>query len=275
MFGTVIPCPSCSRQIQVPQPPPVPVPAAVLPPALPSTPPVVPQPALVSTPPPLPAGYLHPVEAILKTHAGQTDLFLRGSIPSKREASARTACGLKSDEPLFALVDCTIFGSAKHCLLFTPNGIYVHSSSMPRGVSHIMVPYAEFSTRQFAVVPGTKQVDLGNNQVLDAENSAVPVSTLIAILWQIKNGMKGNSIADEQGVADLESKEPAAKSVRRKCPICKGVRIEDEISEKGGTAGAVVGGLLFGGMGSVLGRTANTERVVQNHCLTCHHKWTD
>ena len=68
------------------------------------------------------------IRAVLEKFHGETSLYLDPEIPPKKLANARTATQIPSDERVLGLIDCTLFGSAKNCVLFGERWLYVHNS---------------------------------------------------------------------------------------------------------------------------------------------------
>ena len=62
-----------------------------------------------------------------RRYAG-TGYFVREAIPSKKASNARKTLGIPHTVSLMALVDCTLFGSAKDAIAFTSAGIYAKNT---------------------------------------------------------------------------------------------------------------------------------------------------
>ena len=251
MTGMELDCPTCQGRFTVPEAPAVP--ADVKPPLLPLP----------------PFDYTPIVLATLTAQGQQSDLYLRDKIPKHKETNARQACALSPETPLLALIDCTVLGSAKNCVLFTPHGLHVHNGPGSGTAGPITIPYTEFHTRQFAKAPGIKQIALGNNQILDAAGCSVPPPVLINILQQIRTEITGEPPANQS----VPPQNGAAQPTGLRCPRCQGTRIEEETCQKGGTVGSIAGGLLFGVVGSIIGGAMTIKNVVRYRCLACRHQW--
>lgn len=63
-------------------------------------------------------------------------LYFGYGIPENKEENARQACRVPPAEDILALLDLTIFGSAKVCLLLSDTGVYF-VSEYPRGVHYL------------------------------------------------------------------------------------------------------------------------------------------
>jgi hypothetical protein len=54
-------------------------------------------------------------------------VYIREKIPEEKARNALASCKIPWGERLLVLINCTVFGSAKNCLLFTPLAIYAHN----------------------------------------------------------------------------------------------------------------------------------------------------
>lgn len=64
------------------------------------------------------------VREILKGFGGTPDYYVDPNIPSNKLANARKVCGLTPLDMVIALIDCTVFGSATDCVVFTGDTLY-------------------------------------------------------------------------------------------------------------------------------------------------------
>jgi hypothetical protein len=67
-------------------------------------------------------------EAVAILGGAGSSLYLAGSIPEKKLANARATTAADPSEDIVALLDCTVFGSAKDAVLFGSRNIYYFSS---------------------------------------------------------------------------------------------------------------------------------------------------
>ncbi|UOY00123.1 toll/interleukin-1 receptor domain-containing protein [Blastococcus sp. PRF04-17] len=76
------------------------------------------------------------------------DLHHAPSIPATILTNARAACGLETDDLVLAVVDCTWFGSAKNCIVFT-DSFAAQRHSWFAGDQRTRVPYAALPTTPY------------------------------------------------------------------------------------------------------------------------------
>ncbi|MEM7274004.1 MAG: toll/interleukin-1 receptor domain-containing protein [Actinomycetota bacterium] len=130
------------------------------------------------------------IEAVRSTgHAGGTDLHFDPSIPDGKLAKARESSQVPDDERILVLVDCTVFGSAKDCVLFGRSAIYAYH--MNADVNPIRVDYGaiapdavEVAANKFtrkAVAVGDVEVRTDGSDVKPAELADMIVAVLGAM----------------------------------------------------------------------------------------------
>ena len=69
------------------------------------------------------------VLAILQKFGPASDFYISPKIPVDKLLNAREKCGVDSGRKILALLDCTLFGSAKDCVLFDAQAIHWHDAS--------------------------------------------------------------------------------------------------------------------------------------------------
>jgi hypothetical protein len=121
---------------------------------------------------------------LLKSYASLDGLFVEPDIPTKKLSNARRSCGLPEKERILALVDCTLLGSAKNCLLFGPEAIHYHNDWSSKSPGAGMIPYSELASRAFAA--SRFEVSLGQNQYLNLSGCSVPKDKILEILTSTK-----------------------------------------------------------------------------------------
>lgn len=98
---------------------------------------------------------------ILKTLEGQTSVHLAPNIPVKKLQTATSVCGVNAAESVKALIDLTVFGSAKNAIVFGTTSIYIHNSP----TTALSIPYSTFPSRLFCEV-GALGIGLGHSDLL-------------------------------------------------------------------------------------------------------------
>lgn len=159
--------------------------AEIEPPPLPPSPPPLP-PKAPPLPPPAPPGraLAERVADLLARHVPQDGLHAAPHIPNRKLVHARAACAMPDDQPVLALIDCTVFGSAKCCLIFGCHAIYFHNDWTGKSSGRGMIPYEQFPQCQFAD-GGFGEVALGNGRYLNVAGSDMPRAMIIRLLNQI------------------------------------------------------------------------------------------
>lgn len=115
-----------------------------------------------------------------KAAAGITTDFFVGDIPAKKLANARQSCGVPDGEVIRALVDCTVFGSAKKALLFGDAAIYF-SSAVGTG----RIEYGELPGLNIGIA-GIRQLHIGDVHSVDASGCQVPPDKLVELVRRVQ-----------------------------------------------------------------------------------------
>ena len=89
------------------------------------------------------------------------------------------------DERILALVDATVFGSAKNALVFGTEGVYYHNDWNSRCAGVGTVPYAEFAERLF-VRESWAEVGLGQGQFFNRSGSQVTSQKIVELLNAVR-----------------------------------------------------------------------------------------
>jgi hypothetical protein len=121
------------------------------------------------------------LQRALAQFAGNPDVHLAPSIPQDKLTNARGECGVPDKETIALLIDCTIWGSAKDCVLFGSRGIYYRNSG-----SEGFLPYREFPNRTFNHTPNDSEISLGSRERLSLSGSQVNSGQLISMLELIR-----------------------------------------------------------------------------------------
>ena len=122
------------------------------------------------------------VLSVLSGFLPQDGLYLAPDIPAKKLSNARGKCSVPESESVLGLVDFTMFGSAKSCLLIGGSGIYYHNGF---GAGGGLVQYSEFPNREFKRT-GFHKVDLGYGQSLDQGGISLSPEKLADMLSAIR-----------------------------------------------------------------------------------------
>lgn len=134
------------------------------------------------------------VLTVLTSAPLEDDLHVGGKIPVDKLANAGRSCALPEEEEALAVIDCTVMGSCKNCVVFGREGIYYHNGWASKKQGRGEMPYSDFPNRSFKEAGW--EVDLDRGQFVDLSGSHVSTVSLVGILDGIK-----------QWVIDLESKK--------------------------------------------------------------------
>ena len=124
------------------------------------------------------------LRAALEKLGEKSDFFVGDKIPPSKRAKAMGACNLPANTEIFALVDCTVFGSASNCVLFCEDGIYFHNGweSESPGAHH--VAYADMAHAEGG---GYHEVAVGQGKSINVAGCALSVEELSTILNAVRN----------------------------------------------------------------------------------------
>lgn len=109
-------------------------------------------------------------------------LYVGKDIPYDKLIKARAVCNIPNSERILGLIDCSLFNSAKRCLLFGSKGLYFFNtrSSPEQG----MIAYANFPACTFTRRP--YHVETNTGVILDISGSTVSTWRLYYILNAIR-----------------------------------------------------------------------------------------
>jgi len=127
------------------------------------------------------------IRRILGGVAGKKGLFLAPNIPARKLANAIEACGVPAEEQPLALVDCSMCGSAKDCLLFGRHAIYYHNPWFGNKPGPGSIPYRDFGDRTFE--RKWFEVALGRGQFLCTTACGLSTREVAGILNAIRQAV--------------------------------------------------------------------------------------
>jgi serine/threonine protein kinase len=128
---------------------------------------------------------------LLRGFLPQRDLHVLPDIPSNKLANASQACRLPAGERILALVDATVFGSAKNALLFGREGLYYHNDWSSKVAGPDRVPYIEFRQRRF-YRESWAEVGLDQGQFFNRSGSQVSSQKVVELLLAVRQALAGN-----------------------------------------------------------------------------------
>jgi len=121
----------------------------------------------------------------------QRDLHVAPDIPDKKLANACQTCRVPQGERILALIDATVFGSAKNALLFGREGIYYHNDWSSKVAGPGLVPYIEFPQRRFQR-ESWAEVGLDRGQFFNRSGSQATSQKVVEMLLAVRQALTGN-----------------------------------------------------------------------------------
>jgi len=112
---------------------------------------------------------------------------VRPRIPTTKERNARQSCGVPGGEKVLALIDCTLWGSARDAVVFGEHAMYFHN-----GTASGKLPYKDLRGR--TIKAGGCQVDLDRGMhcslsgATDDGHTALVVAKLLRRLAELYSG---------------------------------------------------------------------------------------
>jgi hypothetical protein len=117
--------------------------------------------------------------------------YISPNIPSNKLSTALQTCEVPSDEEILALVDATVSGKAKNCLLIGTQGIYVHNGWEGNTPGRYFISY-DLLVDLPVTRKGAFEISIGS-VCFDMSGSSVRKDYLITILEDIKRELGSES----------------------------------------------------------------------------------
>lgn len=135
-------------------------------------------------------------EAVSILGGAGSSLYLAGSIPEKKLANARVTTAADPSEDIVALLDCTVFGSAKDAVLFGCRNLYyfssVASSDKPGRLAYHELLGCTFSADGFTVNLGS----IGQRPDCNLAGSGVSSDEFISVLQALQKRLQEKQRAE-------------------------------------------------------------------------------
>ena len=153
--------------------------------------------------------WLNQLKEVLGYFEESTDLYLHPNIPAKKEANARNKCAIPAEETLWGLIDCTVFGSAKNCLVFATQAIDFHNDWAATQPGAFKIPYQEFPSKSFSILD-EYEISLGTPHSLNMSGSSCDKAILVNLLQTLRTRvlMLLELYPSEPSAADQETTDP-------------------------------------------------------------------
>jgi hypothetical protein len=146
--------------------------------------PGTPEPESVAQPRKL-SGPAEAVLAALQAAADLPDLHVHPHIPSAKLSNARRAVGLADRKPILGVLDLTVFGSTKHCIVFGDSAVHLRSVD----TSETRFLYSDLPTKSIKVVKDnvwTREVDFGDGKARNVSGGALTARAIVDLLIAVK-----------------------------------------------------------------------------------------
>ncbi|MBA2538502.1 MAG: hypothetical protein H0V17_02605, partial [Deltaproteobacteria bacterium] len=133
--------------------------------------------------------------ARLRTEAN--NLFLDQDIPATKLANLRASTQMPPAERAIALLDATVFGSAKHGVLFGEHALYIHNSWTVASSQHrgrIVVPYDQLATMTFE--KGWLEIRFPGGAI-ETAGSGFSTVQMLALLDALQRSIRTGSDVDD------------------------------------------------------------------------------
>jgi hypothetical protein len=117
---------------------------------------------------------------VVRRFQPQDGMHVHPKIPERKLKNALERCRVHPMETVLALIDCTVFGSAKNCILITSGGLYYSNDASAR-VPGGALPFFELARRPITA-SGEFDVDLGRDDSLETSGSPMERERIIELL---------------------------------------------------------------------------------------------
>jgi parallel beta-helix repeat protein len=124
------------------------------------------------------------IKCVLNRFQQLADFFVNPNIPSGKLSNAMESCRTKAKMPnweqALALLDCTVFGSAKNCVVFARKGIYFTNHDTSGSILYRDFPANTFKTSGYYI-----KYDGGSINVAGSAQNSEKVMTILNAIKQI------------------------------------------------------------------------------------------
>jgi hypothetical protein len=121
---------------------------------------------------------------VLRRFEGPDGYYVAPNVPKKKASNAAVRCEL-AGERVLALVDCTVFGSAKNCLVFGSRAIHYRNDAKAP-VAGGRIDYADLPSRSVALA-GEHDLALGGADVVEMSGAATPRERVAELLHALQH----------------------------------------------------------------------------------------
>lgn len=129
---------------------------------------------------------------LLKGMLPEDGLFVSPDIPSKKLRNAAYSCGFQKNEKVLGVIDCTVFGSAKNCILFGTKGVHYHNGLSSKTPGKGFISYDKF--KFYNIVAESKtEVCIDSNVCFDLSGCNLSVKKVLSLFKDLQTLLKNSS----------------------------------------------------------------------------------
>ncbi len=145
-------------------------------------------------------------------------LYVSPNIPWKKEYNLRQSVfqtgPIANDTHVLALIDATIFGSAKNGMLITPLGLYIHNDWTASTTGNFFIPWSELLQARASNYPHKKitEIVLTPTVALDLSGSNMSVLSAMDLIHDLQYAITTSLNTSQQ--------QAASQSTTRRCQYC-------------------------------------------------------
>ena len=129
-----------------------------------------------------------------RMHSRASDLYVAPEIPPKKLANARRVCEVSDDEEIVGLLDCTLFGAATDCVLWSTTRIYYRNFAAPQTGPH-QIRYSRLPALLFTRADALS-VRMGEQPQCTVAGSSMNAEDLLQILRDLTAIARGEPLPE-------------------------------------------------------------------------------
>ena len=132
--------------------------------------------------------------ARVRMQGRSSDLYVTPGIPQKKLVNARRVCEVSDEEEIIGLIDCTLFGAATDCVLFSTTRLYYRNFAAPQTGPHAL-RYARLPEMLFSRADGIS-VHMGDQPQCTVAGSSVTADDMLQILRDLTSIARGEPLPE-------------------------------------------------------------------------------
>lgn len=149
------------------------------------------------------------------------DFFVSPGIPNDKLFALTCSTMMPPNTRVFALIDTTVFGSAKNGMLIAENGLYFHNDNNANIPGSFFMSWNDLWQTNNTMFPFRKELgELVLNNMLQFEFSGCSMNADQLVLLLVSLRSAYGKYVDAQNTPSSSSAAPKAQPVQVKCPFC-------------------------------------------------------